>query len=73
MAANPHATPEESGTLTLAELAAELKIGMTTAYELARRDALPIPTLRLGRQFRFSRRALTRYLNGEAGQNDDAA
>lgn len=65
--------PAESGTLTLAELAAELRIGMTKAHDLARRDAFPIPTLKIGREYRFSRRALERWLNRKAGQHDDAA
>ncbi len=56
-------TPRE--TLTLEELATALDISLTTAYELARKDALPIPALKLGRQWRFSRRALNRYLDGE--------
>jgi excisionase family DNA binding protein len=60
-------------TLTLAQLAETLDISMTTAYEMARAGTLPIPTLRLGRQFRFSRRALERWLDSDAGQHDDAA
>ena len=43
--------------LTLAELAALLNVGRTTIYELAHQNALPIPVLRVGRQYRVSRRA----------------
>lgn len=57
--------PSPRETLTLEELAAALDISLTTAYDLARKDALPIPALKLGRQWRFSRRALYRYLDGE--------
>lgn len=44
-------------TMTLEELAARLGIGMTKAYELARRDALPVPRLPLPGPYRYSRRA----------------
>lgn len=57
--------PSPRETLTLEELAAALDISLTTAYQLARTNALPIPALKLGRQWRFSRRALFRYLDGE--------
>ena len=40
-----------------------LGLGRSAFYELARRDALPIPTIRLGRRFMFSRRALEALLN----------
>ncbi len=73
MAQSPVSTPAESGTLTLAELAAELRIGMTKAHEMARAGTLPIPTLKVGREYRFSRRALERWLDSEASQHDDAA
>ena len=33
-----------------------LDIGLTQAYELARNDELPVPTIRVGRQLRFSTR-----------------
>ena len=58
--------PSLRETLTLEELAAALDLSLTTVYELARKDALPIPALKLGRQWRFSRRALYRYLDGES-------
>lgn len=58
-------TPQSSSreTLTLEELAAALDISLTTAYQLARTNTLPIPALKLGRQWRFSRRVLDRYLD----------
>lgn len=65
--------PSPRETLTLEELAAALDIGLTTAYELARKNALPIPALKLGRQWRFSRRALYRYLDGETVETPPTA
>ncbi len=44
-------------TLTLEELAQRLGISMTVAYELANRDDLPVPVIRVGRRFLFSRHA----------------
>lgn len=55
----PHTdTPsQESEWMPLREFAELLGISLTTAYELARRDDLPVPAHRVGRQFRFSRKA----------------
>lgn len=63
-------TPVESVTMTLAELATCLHIGKTKAYDLARHNQLPVPTLKVGREFRFSRPALQRWL--ESGGTQDA-
>jgi excisionase family DNA binding protein len=52
----------ESLTLTIEEVAAALGIGRTLAYDLARRDELPVPVLRLGRRLVVSRVALERTL-----------
>jgi excisionase family DNA binding protein len=52
----------ESLTLTIEEVAAVLGIGRTLAYDLARRDELPVPVLRLGRRLVVSRVALERTL-----------
>lgn len=46
--------------MTLKELQSRMGISPTTAYELARKNELPVPTIRIGRQFRFSRRAYER-------------
>jgi excisionase family DNA binding protein len=46
--------------MTLKELQERMGISPTTAYELARKDELPVPALRIGRQFLFSRRAYER-------------
>jgi len=65
MTETPVSSPTEPATLTLAELATRLDIGMTKAYDLARRNELPVPALKVGREFRFSRLALERWLEGE--------
>lgn len=52
----------DRATATLGEVAALLGIGRSTAYELAKRDALPIPVIRLGRRLVVSRAALDRLL-----------
>lgn len=51
-----------SQTISLAELAGVLGIGKTACYELAQRDELPVPVLRIGRQYRFSKQALDQLL-----------
>ena len=57
------ATPSHHrATATLGEVAALLGIGRSTAYELAQRDALPIPVIHLGRRLVVSRAALDRLL-----------
>ena len=52
-------------TLTIEEVAAALGIDRSTAYELAKRDALPAPVIRLGRRRVVGRAALERGLGGE--------
>lgn len=42
-------------TMTLAELAQRLEISLTVAYRLVQEDALPVPRIRVGREWRFSR------------------
>lgn len=39
------------------ELAMRMGIGLTSAYDAAQRDALPVPVVRVGRMYRFSRAA----------------
>jgi len=55
----------EPETLTLAEVAARFRIGMTKAHELARNNAFPFPTLRLGREYRFPAEPWTRTYMGQ--------
>lgn len=63
----------ERDTLTLAELASRMGIGKTRAYELAQKNELPIPALRIGREYRFSHRALERWLDSGASDSGNAA
>lgn len=56
--------------MDLEELAARMGIGLTMAYQLAKQDALPIPVLKIGRVYRFSRRA---YDALATAQHEDAA
>jgi excisionase family DNA binding protein len=49
-----------SDFMTLKELQERMGISPTTAYELARKNDLPIPAFRVGRQFRFSRHGYER-------------
>jgi excisionase family DNA binding protein len=39
-----------------------LNIGRTTTYQLARTDRLPVPVIRIGRQFRVRRADLLTFL-----------
>jgi excisionase family DNA binding protein len=55
----------ERETLTIAEMAELLGISRTVCYELAARDELPVPTLRVGRQYRFSRRAFDELMQSQ--------
>jgi len=65
MAVEPNPTYPEPDVLTVQELAERLGMGLTTAYQMARANTLPVPALRIGREYRFSRRALERWLDGE--------
>lgn len=65
-----------SATATIEEVAATFGIARSTAYDLAKRDALPVPVIRLGRRMVVSRALLTRVLAGElvrfpSGGSDD--
>jgi excisionase family DNA binding protein len=57
-------------TLTIEETAQLLGINRSTAYDLAKRDALPVPVIRLGRRMVVGRAALERLL---ADRHSDAS
>ncbi len=63
---------EPRRTLTVEQAAAQLGIGRSLAYELARRGELP-GALRLGGRIVVSRAALERFLAGEDRAEADAA
>lgn len=50
-------------TMTIPEVARALGISRGLAYDLARRDALPIPVIRLGRRMVLSRKAVELLLS----------
>jgi excisionase family DNA binding protein len=58
-------TAIEPDTLTLEELSKRMGISLTVAYELAKADKLPVPVIRVGRQYRFSRRAYDALMTGQ--------
>jgi excisionase family DNA binding protein len=61
-------------TMNLEEFATRMGISLTVAYELARKNDLPIPVIRVGRQYRFSRRAYETLMDGQHTEIDgDAA
>lgn len=72
-AAQPHSSPTDDQFLTLEELRRTLRIGKTAANELARLNALPVPAIRAGRQYRFSRRALEELMARQHGDSQPEA
>ncbi|MDP9363438.1 MAG: helix-turn-helix domain-containing protein [Chloroflexota bacterium] len=60
-------------TATIEEVAAALGIARSTAYDLAKRNALPVPVIRLGRRLVVSQAALERVLAGEPGAQHGVA
>ncbi len=65
-------TEGERLTLSIPEAAKVLGISRGLAYSLARRDALPVPVIKLGRRLVLSRRAVEALLDGgnEAVRHD---
>jgi excisionase family DNA binding protein len=64
MDAESHANRLDRLTLNIEDVARLLGINRSTAYDLARRDALPVPVIRLGRRMVVSRRAVEALLGG---------
>ncbi len=61
--------PQLTDFLSLTEFAQLLDIGRTTAYELAQRNDLPVPVLRVGRQYRVSRKAYDALRDAQHARN----
>ena len=54
----------ERATATIPEFARRFGIARSTAYELAKRDGLPVPVIKLGRRLVVSREVMERLLAG---------
>lgn len=52
-------------TLTLYDLASLWSVSYTTVWELARRDALPVPVIRVGRRYLVSRIAYEAVMSAQ--------
>ena len=57
-------------TISIPEVATALGISRGLAYDLARRDALPVPVIKLGKRMVLSRKAVEELLSGK--QNEKA-
>jgi excisionase family DNA binding protein len=64
-------TLAERQTLNIEDVAKRLGINRSTAYELARRDQLPVPVIRLGRRMVVSRHALETLLAAQHERGAD--
>lgn len=52
-------------TMTIKEFAEATGISKNLAYDLARRDKLPVPVIKLGKRMVLSRRAVLALLEGD--------
>jgi len=59
--------------MTIDELAAQLNIHRTTAYERARMNDLPVPVIRIGRRLLVSRRAYDALMSAQKPKPVEAA
>jgi predicted DNA-binding transcriptional regulator AlpA len=64
--------PRQPELLGAEEMRVVLGIGRSSFYDLARRDALPVPTIRVGKRIMFSRRAVEELLNRRHGDSPDS-
>jgi excisionase family DNA binding protein len=62
-----HAAHLRRRTLNVEEVADRLGINRSTAFELIRRNAFPLPVIRLGRRIVVPRQAVTELLGDEQG------
>lgn len=61
----------DSLVMTIPEVAGALGISRGLAYDLARRDKLPVPVIKLGKRMVVSRRAVEALLSGNAEVSHD--
>ena len=54
---------ESAKVVPIEQMSKELGIGRSLAYDLARRNELPVPVIKLGRRMVVSRAALDAVLN----------
>jgi excisionase family DNA binding protein len=54
-----------SDVLTVAEVAERLDLNPTTVYRMLAQNRFPVPALRIGGRWKFSRRVLDAYLSQE--------
>ncbi len=66
--------PRQPELLSAEEMRQVLGVGRSAFYELARKNVLPVPTIRVGKRLMFSRRAveamLDRQQDNQANQQD---
>lgn len=55
----------EKLTMTIPEFAAATGISKNLAYDLARREKLPVPVIKLGKRMVLSRKAVLALLEGD--------
>lgn len=66
-----HNVDSQRRALDIPEVAAWLGISRSAAYDLASRDALPVPVIRAGRRLLVSRAALEEKFPRPATTSDD--
>lgn len=60
---------DTADTMTLDELRRRLGISATVAYQLANLDQMPVPVIRVGRRFLFSRKAFDALMRGSSSSS----
>lgn len=63
-------TAIDRDTMNLEELAHRMGVSLTVAYELAKNNRLPVPVIRIGRQYRFSRKAYDALMSEQHAGSD---
>jgi excisionase family DNA binding protein len=65
--------PSQRLTMNIEDLARAIGISRPTAYDLARRDELPVPVIRVGRRLVVSRSAVDELLGRRKPDSGDVA
>lgn len=61
----------DSLVMSIPDFARVCSISRGLAYDLARRDKLPVPVIKLGRRMILSRRAVEKMLEGQQDDNQN--